>query len=520
MAEGAMAPTRAGGAPPTLWTWLEPARAPRTAQVYTAYAPFFALTRHILGVELVDMYGALVLAPATVTTYAGLLGPSLGPSLGGVVPAVDCGWLPFTPALRRAAMAAASVVHGCGYCTGHTMGVGGLLSGTYRGRGGGVAEPLLLCPLSGRDPAAASVAGGGGGSEDGKGCAVEAAVVAYATAAAASPPAVTAALDAAAAAALGGNAAAMGTLRSSVAYTGFLNVTMGLLDPPLEAPLLPWVAAVVAATPALSGHPVEAKITPASGGEQPPSTAPGDGGGALPPAPPQGALPTVVGRLAHAAGAAARLLPALVRVPGATERLLMGGVPRDVEGVRSAVAAAMGGYLPPIFAAGLLPHAGLVRAVGATYIIHFGPDGPEGGGGGATAAGAGSGHGADGAASHARRVWDQAARVGLLAHFAATAGDAALAAEAAALASVIGGGAPPPPPPPPAAVAIARRLVEVAAARLPGGVPPADVAAVAASGVSAAGVVEVVGLAGFCGYLQRLWGVFLGEAAAGGVPAS
>lgn len=104
--------------PPTLWAWLAPHRVPPTAAAYGEYRPFFDLTRHILGAEPVDLYGVfLVGTPEVMATYVGLLGPSLGPALAGLVPAVDAGLSQLTPTLRRAAMAAASATARCGYCT-------------------------------------------------------------------------------------------------------------------------------------------------------------------------------------------------------------------------------------------------------------------------------------------------------------------------------------------------------------------------------------------------------------------
>lgn len=556
-----------GVSPPlseSLWAWLAPHRVPRTDPAYTAFRPFIAVTRHILGAELVDLYGVLLTAFPVMTTYIGLLGPSLGPTIGGTIPAVDAGMLPYTPSLRRAAMASASAKSGCGYCTAHTVGVGGLLSGMYRGdrKEGGKAPTFSFSPPPCNDV-------GCGGDDRGDSGTAEAVVKAYAAAAAAWPPLLTPDLAAAAAAALNNNAAAYGALQSSVAYTGFLNTTMALLEPPLEQPLAPWVTAVVAASPDLAGHPVEAKaaaavaaieseaaqsaataaavpkftaakaavakaaavnvtavntaaakavaartaavkaavatVTIPNNALTPPAvgllTAPP---GLLPLAPPRGRLAKAVDLM--------RLLPAIARLPGATERLVLGSMPHDASGVTATVRSALGGHLPPVLVLGVLPTDELRRAVAAAYVDHFGPC--ASGEGGVFGGGGGGGGGGDGDDGRRRRHWSQEERVGLLARFAATAGNTALAAEAAALGAPLGG---------PAAAAraaaraaaapstadVAARIMDAAATRRAGGLGP-DLAAVVSSGLPASAVVEAIGLAGFIGYLQRLWVVFLG----------
>lgn len=90
---GAVATTAAAGGGggdvgPSLWEWLAPARVPPTDATYAEYRPFFAVTRHILGAELVDRNKVLLAAaPVVVDTYLGLLAPSLGPTTtGGVLP--------------------------------------------------------------------------------------------------------------------------------------------------------------------------------------------------------------------------------------------------------------------------------------------------------------------------------------------------------------------------------------------------------------------------------------------------
>lgn len=480
--------------PASLWAWLAPHRVPPTDSAYTTFRPFINVTRHILGAELVDLYGVFLMGAPVMTTYVGLLGPSLGPSLRGAIPAVDAGLLPFTPALRRAAMAAASATSGCGYCTAHTVGVGSLLSGTYRGerRTGGAAPRFALRPL----PQCAGGCGGGGTAE--------AAVIAYAAAAATWPPTLTPGVVAAAAAALGGNTAAFGALQSSVAYTGFLNTAMALFEPPLEEPLAAWVTAVVSASPDLAGHPVEAKAAAAAAVAASASSksTPLAKKGVVPVTPeplvtaPRGTWTKAVGLM--------RLLPTLTRLSSATERLVMGGMPRDADGVTVTVRAALGGHLPPILVAGVLPTGELRRAVAVAFVDHFGPSPPAAG-----KASAGDGGGGGGWGRH-RRHWSQAVRVGLLARFADTAGNATLAAEAAAL------GAPLDLPAAaaraaaaaPRALAVAGRIMDAAAERTAGGLG-ADLEEVV--GLPPGAVVEAVGLAGFIGFLQRLWVVFLGE---------
>ncbi|GAB0489182.1 hypothetical protein MMPV_000399 [Pyropia vietnamensis] len=549
--------------PASLWEWLAPHRVPRTDPAYAAFRPFIAVTRHILGAELVDLYGVFLTAFPVMTTYVGLLGPSLGPTIGGAVPAVDAGMLPYTSSLRRAAMASASAKSGCGYCTAHTVGVGGLLSGTYRGerKGGGEAPTLTLRP-----PPCNAV----GGSSGDRGGTAEAAVIAYAAAAAAWPPLLTSGLAAAAAAALDNNAMAFGALQSSVAYTGFLNTTMALLEPPLELPLASWVTAVVAASPDLTGHPVEAKAAAAAKAAKAAAAqaavvnsatvnAASAGGAAARAAAAKVAATRAVSATAVATRAATaratatavptpskaystpavglltappdmmaaaaprgvwtkaldllRLLPAIARLPSATERLVLGNMPRDAGGVTVTVRSALGGHLPSVLVKGVLPTDELRRAVAAAYVDHFGPcasgeGGVFGGGGG----GEGGGGGGDDGRPH--QHWSQEERIGLLARFAATAGDKALAAEAAALGARLGGPAASARAAARAAAApraadVAARIVDAAATRRPGGLTP-DMAAVVSSGLPASAVVEVIGLAGFIGYLQRLWVVFLG----------
>lgn len=480
--------------PASLWAWLAPHRVPPNDSAYTTFRPFINVTRHILGAELVDLYGVFLMGAPVMTTYVGLLGPSLGPSLRGAIPVVDAGLLPFTPALRRAAMAAASATSGCGYCTAHTVGVGSLLSGTYRGerRTGGAAPRFALRPL----PQCAGGCGGGGTAE--------AAVIAYAAATATWPPTLTPGVVAAAAAALGGNTAAFGALQSSVAYTGFLNTAMALFEPPLEEPLAAWVTAVVSASPDLAGHPVEAKAAAAAAVAASASSksTPLAKKGVVPVTPeplvtaPRGTWTKAVDLM--------RLLPTLTRLSSATERLVMGGMPRDADGVTITVRAALGGHLPPILVAGVLPTGELRRAVAVAFVDHFGPSPPAAG-----KASAGDGGGGGGGGRH-RRHWSQAVRVGLLARFADTAGNATLAAEAAAL------GAPLDLPAAaaraaaaaPRALAVAGRIMDAAAERTAGGLG-ADLEEVV--GLPPGAVVEAVGLAGFIGYLQRLWVVFLGE---------
>eukprot|EP00168_Porphyra_purpurea_P011460 TRINITY_DN2910_c0_g1_i2.p1 TRINITY_DN2910_c0_g1~~TRINITY_DN2910_c0_g1_i2.p1 ORF type:complete len:291 (+),score=71.80 TRINITY_DN2910_c0_g1_i2:977-1849(+) len=287
---------------------------------------------------------------------------------------------------------------------------------------------------------------------------------------------------------------------------------MALLEPPLEPPLAPWVTAVVAVSPDLAGHPVEAKaaaaiiaaaaVTLPKEGTPPPTV------DELPAArdpsatAPRGVLTKAVDLM--------RLLPALARLRGTAERLVLRGMPRDANGVTLTVRAALGGHLPPVLVPGVLPTGELRRAVAAAYVDHFGSC-KSSRGGTSTGGGAEGGGGRVGGGGHGRyrRHWPQAERVGLLARFAATAGNAALAAEAAALASRLGlpeaaarAAAVPP------AGDVAGRIMDAAAARTVGGLGP-DMAAVVSSGLPAAAVVEAIGLAGFIGYLQRLWVVFL-----------